>query len=282
MSSSFFTASGSGKLTKTGLATKSRICKTLTEVLNDNGALPYLIQYMEMLDAVHLVQFWLSSESFSTASWSRIRSDAFTKSASKTQNETINSKTKSDSKPPTSESISSTEKVDVGKRDENANNDLSRKVVGNVQTSSAKKDESSTNPFLNDGDGTDNNLSSSDDSSAEKTHNRTKSDTSAMLSKTVKWSDSGSSELGSPGHRRNHSWKGVDTRTGKLCLVYLSSLFVRSCLILGDPLMIDRHRSLFWDDVTMCIITELCGIFTENVSKLSMWNISWVGTRNND
>ena len=27
-----------------------------------------------------------------------------------------------------------------------------------------------------------------------------------------------------------------------------SSLFYRSCLILGDPLMIDRHRSLFWDD----------------------------------
>ena len=188
-------ASGSGKLTSTGLATKSRICKTLTEVLHDNGALPYFIQYMEMLDAVHLVQFWLATESFTTASWSRLRSDAF-KSMNKNFERNSTSKSTQDKPPPSEEGV---------KSDENANNDIGLCIESNAQTS-AKVDSSypePKNPFEDSSDNAGN--------SPVKTHSRTRSD-SAALGKTVSWSDGDSS--GSPGHRRNHSWKGVDARTG--------------------------------------------------------------------
>jgi len=43
---------------------KSRLSKTIREVLHDHSALSYLIQYLEARDAVQLVKFWLDVESF--------------------------------------------------------------------------------------------------------------------------------------------------------------------------------------------------------------------------
>ncbi|XP_069767731.1 A-kinase anchor protein 10, mitochondrial isoform X3 [Narcine bancroftii] len=53
--------------------TNSRLSKTLEQILQDNIALPYIIQYMEMQGVGHVVKFWLEAESFRSASWSRIR-----------------------------------------------------------------------------------------------------------------------------------------------------------------------------------------------------------------
>uniref|UniRef100_UPI00398E9E26 A-kinase anchor protein 10, mitochondrial isoform X2 n=2 Tax=Pristiophorus japonicus TaxID=55135 RepID=UPI00398E9E26 len=53
--------------------TNSRLSKTLEQVLQDNTALPYIIQFMEMQGVGHLVKFWLEAESFRSTSWSRIR-----------------------------------------------------------------------------------------------------------------------------------------------------------------------------------------------------------------
>ncbi|XP_043910260.1 A-kinase anchor protein 10, mitochondrial [Protopterus annectens] len=52
---------------------KSRLSKTLEQVLQDSTALPYFIQFMELRRVQHLVQFWLEAESFRSTSWSRIR-----------------------------------------------------------------------------------------------------------------------------------------------------------------------------------------------------------------
>lgn len=51
----------------------SRLSKTLDQVLQDNIARPYIIQYMEMQGVGHIVKFWLEAESFRATSWSRIR-----------------------------------------------------------------------------------------------------------------------------------------------------------------------------------------------------------------
>ncbi|XP_071944999.1 A-kinase anchor protein 10, mitochondrial-like [Antedon mediterranea] len=68
---------GSGTTTrKSEIVAKSRLSRTLNEVLNDNGALPYFIQYMSSQKCGHLVRFWLAVESFSRASWSRIRTES--------------------------------------------------------------------------------------------------------------------------------------------------------------------------------------------------------------
>lgn len=48
----------------------SNLCKSLSEILNDKtklSMLPYFIQYMEEVKAIHLVQFWFSVEAFRTA-----------------------------------------------------------------------------------------------------------------------------------------------------------------------------------------------------------------------
>lgn len=51
----------------------SRLSKTLDQVLQDNIARPYIIQYMEMQGVGHIVKFWLEAESFRATSWSRVR-----------------------------------------------------------------------------------------------------------------------------------------------------------------------------------------------------------------
>jgi len=43
---------------------RSRLSKTIREVLHDHSALGYLIQYLEARDAAQLVRFWLDVESF--------------------------------------------------------------------------------------------------------------------------------------------------------------------------------------------------------------------------
>lgn len=46
------------------MKTKSRLSKDLQEVLNDNAALAYFIQFLDAHKAKHLVKFWLEAESF--------------------------------------------------------------------------------------------------------------------------------------------------------------------------------------------------------------------------
>ncbi|XP_030648645.1 A-kinase anchor protein 10, mitochondrial [Chanos chanos] len=53
--------------------TRSRLSKTVDQILRDNVALPYFIQFMETRSADHLVRFWLDAESFRSTSWSRVR-----------------------------------------------------------------------------------------------------------------------------------------------------------------------------------------------------------------
>ncbi|KAM4620247.1 A-kinase anchor protein 10, mitochondrial [Polymixia lowei] len=53
--------------------TRSRLSKTVDQILRDNVAMPYYIQFMELRGADHLVRFWLEAESFRSTSWSRVR-----------------------------------------------------------------------------------------------------------------------------------------------------------------------------------------------------------------
>ncbi|XP_018104308.1 A-kinase anchor protein 10, mitochondrial isoform X2 [Xenopus laevis] len=53
--------------------TKSNLSKTLEQVLQDNVALLYFIQFMELRRMEHLVKFWLEATSFHSTTWSRIR-----------------------------------------------------------------------------------------------------------------------------------------------------------------------------------------------------------------
>lgn len=53
--------------------TRSRLSKTLDQILRDNVATPYFLQFMETRSAEHLVRFWLEAESFRSSSWSRVR-----------------------------------------------------------------------------------------------------------------------------------------------------------------------------------------------------------------
>lgn len=56
------------------IKTKSRLSKTLHEVLHDRDALAYFIQYMNSRGGGHLIKFWLDAESFQASTWTRIRS----------------------------------------------------------------------------------------------------------------------------------------------------------------------------------------------------------------
>ncbi|XP_036435791.1 A-kinase anchor protein 10, mitochondrial isoform X1 [Colossoma macropomum] len=53
--------------------TRSRLSKTVEQILHDGVALPYFLQFMETRSAEHLVRFWLEAESFRSTSWSRVR-----------------------------------------------------------------------------------------------------------------------------------------------------------------------------------------------------------------
>uniref|UniRef100_A0A8C4SBG5 A-kinase anchoring protein 10 n=1 Tax=Erpetoichthys calabaricus TaxID=27687 RepID=A0A8C4SBG5_ERPCA len=53
--------------------TKSRLSKTVEQILRDQVALPYFLQFMELHSKDNIVRFWLEAESFRSTSWSRIR-----------------------------------------------------------------------------------------------------------------------------------------------------------------------------------------------------------------
>lgn len=53
--------------------TRSRLSKTVEQVLRDNVAIPHYMHFMELQGADHLVRFWLEAESFRSTSWSRVR-----------------------------------------------------------------------------------------------------------------------------------------------------------------------------------------------------------------
>ncbi|XP_016523874.1 A-kinase anchor protein 10, mitochondrial [Poecilia formosa] len=53
--------------------TRSRMSKTVDQVLRDNVAMPHFLHCMEQRGADHLVRFWLEAENFRSASWSRVR-----------------------------------------------------------------------------------------------------------------------------------------------------------------------------------------------------------------
>ncbi|XP_029028751.1 A-kinase anchor protein 10, mitochondrial [Betta splendens] len=53
--------------------TRSRLSKTVDQVLRDNVAIPHYMHFMELRAADHLVRFWLEAESFRATSWSRVR-----------------------------------------------------------------------------------------------------------------------------------------------------------------------------------------------------------------
>lgn len=53
--------------------TRSRLSKTVDQVLRDNVALPHYTHFAELRGADHLVRFWLEAETFRSTSWSRVR-----------------------------------------------------------------------------------------------------------------------------------------------------------------------------------------------------------------
>lgn len=53
--------------------TRSRLSKTVDQIVRDNVAMPYYLQFMESRAAGHLLRFWLEAESFRATSWSRVR-----------------------------------------------------------------------------------------------------------------------------------------------------------------------------------------------------------------
>lgn len=53
--------------------TRSRLSKTVDQVLRDNVAMPHYMHFTERRGADHLVRFWLEAESFRSNSWSRVR-----------------------------------------------------------------------------------------------------------------------------------------------------------------------------------------------------------------
>uniref|UniRef100_A0A665XDF0 RGS domain-containing protein n=1 Tax=Echeneis naucrates TaxID=173247 RepID=A0A665XDF0_ECHNA len=53
--------------------TRSRLSKTVDQVLRDKVAMPHYMHFMELQGADHLVRFWLEAESFRSTSWSRVR-----------------------------------------------------------------------------------------------------------------------------------------------------------------------------------------------------------------
>ncbi|XP_061660060.1 A-kinase anchor protein 10, mitochondrial isoform X1 [Syngnathoides biaculeatus] len=53
--------------------TRSRLSKTVDQVLRDNAAIPHYLSFAARQGADHLVRFWLEAERFRSASWSRVR-----------------------------------------------------------------------------------------------------------------------------------------------------------------------------------------------------------------
>lgn len=52
---------------------KSKLCRSLDDIIRDHEAVPYLIQYLDTCKAAALLRFWLDAESFQASTWTRIR-----------------------------------------------------------------------------------------------------------------------------------------------------------------------------------------------------------------
>ncbi|XP_064647696.1 A-kinase anchor protein 10, mitochondrial-like isoform X2 [Lineus longissimus] len=98
------------------MKTKSRLSKTLHEVLHDRDALAYFIQYMNSRGGGHLIKFWLDAESFQASTWTRIRShsmNSLSKSAvaSRSRSNTSSENSQGSPENPTNQSCSSVPNV---------------------------------------------------------------------------------------------------------------------------------------------------------------------------
>ncbi|CAL1573831.1 unnamed protein product [Knipowitschia caucasica] len=56
--------------------TRSRMSKTVDQILRDNVAMPHYTQFMALRGADHLVRFWQEAENFRSTSWSRVRAQS--------------------------------------------------------------------------------------------------------------------------------------------------------------------------------------------------------------
>ncbi|XP_066298167.1 A-kinase anchor protein 10, mitochondrial-like isoform X1 [Branchiostoma lanceolatum] len=62
----------------TGVHGSSRLNISLEELLHDNSAIPYFIQYMDTVGRQHTIKFWIEVDSFRSAAWTRIRAHTLT------------------------------------------------------------------------------------------------------------------------------------------------------------------------------------------------------------
>ncbi|XP_033627515.1 A-kinase anchor protein 10, mitochondrial-like [Asterias rubens] len=185
---------GTKQAVNSELETKSRLCRTLPEVLHDNGALPYFIQFMQAQNVAHLVQFWLATESFTTASWSRLRSESITKARGTLSEQTPPGKPASEPLPPALES-----------------HFCVPEITTNIPNSSPNSELQNTDQLRqNNNSRTENKeLGIETGETSIKTHSRAKSDSVVEIASTKPTVTS----TEHPGHKRNNSWKGVDPRT---------------------------------------------------------------------
>ncbi|XP_031553364.1 A-kinase anchor protein 10, mitochondrial-like [Actinia tenebrosa] len=80
--------SGSAKCVAT-FRRNSRLSKSLLEVLMDDSVLPYFMEFMQKQNAVNLLNFWLTSETFRLSTISRLRMNSLLRMKSSSSGETL-------------------------------------------------------------------------------------------------------------------------------------------------------------------------------------------------
>ncbi|KAJ8372946.1 hypothetical protein AAFF_G00272700 [Aldrovandia affinis] len=73
MEAAHFGDLGRSSVNSSAQETRSRLSKTVEQIVRDAVATPYYLQFMEAQGADHLVRFWLEAESFRATSWSRLQ-----------------------------------------------------------------------------------------------------------------------------------------------------------------------------------------------------------------
>ena len=58
---------------------KSQLSKSLTEVLMDDSVLPYFMEYMQKQNAMNLLNFWLTAETFRLSTINRLRNNSMSR-----------------------------------------------------------------------------------------------------------------------------------------------------------------------------------------------------------
>lgn len=184
---------------------RSRLCRTLPEFLNDNSALPYLIQYMDSVHAVQMVQCWLATESFNKASWSQ----SLTAPMEKDSKESIPDKSIDDGI-----CVDGDRSMNGSLQDTSltsGSNDLEPQTVPRIEINGKKMGSSER---LNNNKDEETRISDSPEKVNKiKTHSRARSDSAAV--DIAKIAERNSNTKGREiGHRRNTSdWKNVDPKT---------------------------------------------------------------------